>query len=276
MKLKLPLLLVLVYAPVLWPQRAYKALAHTGCDTWQDTEMDPRVRITAQWTKSIGASGDPGRGVIAWIEEQPLFADFVDQQLSFINSAVWLATDSVEGTDGLYWIELGRTYDWDDVNGAYTHHDHFYWGRSAKEGSSPFFRMWYISYPLPKSNGTMYRYKIQWNPNADADGGYDIGLRIEGDSTNYHVNTAHINRPNAYRVYLGLESKYCDGNDGDSYYNYVAPIYTNSWWWTDDENQLHQIVNPSIPSNLNEPPAHIGLYPSGDSACYHMNRTTWC
>ena len=56
----------------------------------------------------------------------------------------------------------------------------------------------------------------------------------------------------------------------------LAHTGCDSWWWTDDENQLHQIVNPSIPSNLNEPPAHIGLYPSGDSACYHMNRTTWC
>ncbi len=197
-----------------------------------------------------------------------MFADFIDKQENHVLHALWLSTDSAAGRTFNYWVEVGRIVYWDDRNDAYTHFDGFYWARQAKVNGVIQYKDWDLNTPLTEPVGTMYHYRITWNRNSD---GYDVWIMING--TNYLVGTAHYNNLNAYHAELGSESNHCDGDDGDSFYNWIEPTYTNRWNWKDDDGQWHAIINPGL---YNNPPADIWLYSNLDSACFNMNNNSSC
>ncbi len=94
------------------------------------------------------------------------------------------------------------------------------------------------------------------------------------DGVKHLVGTAWNNTTNAWHLVVAGEASYCDGNDGDNERNWFDPTYTDSWFWSDDEGQVHWIVSPNTVEN--NFPIHLWLLSGGDRACVHMNTTAGC
>lgn len=73
-----------------------------------------------------------------------------------------------------------------------------------------------------------------------------------------------------WRMTVGSESNWCDGNDGDSVYSSIDNSWTDDWDWIDDDGDYHAIREPDPPHS--DVPAHMNVRdPDRQGACFHMN-----
>lgn len=123
--------------------------------------------------------------------------------------------------------------------------------------------------PLP-AYGTNMRFRVIWNA---VHGGYDVMVQINGVES--HLGRAAYNKLRPWFFQVGSEANHCDGNDGDTQYNFISPHYTSDWDWYDDDYQIHPL-SANDPLYWN-PPAHFYVTGTGRTqGCFHMNTTAPC
>ncbi len=270
------LIVFLVLSVVLSP--IVKVQAHgPDCSTFSDNE-NGLYRLFARWQYLLGQYNTPrARGAKAIILYNPLQAEHILNSYNHADHVLWLHTD-VDKPGG-HFVEVGlRDYvnDPADKPPEYTvYEQQFYWFRlitvEVDGGLQERTYLEYETLSLPNLD-TRVRYWIGYNSSA---GGYDITIqRGSSDSKNF-VGRSLVNGLRPWMVRVGSESNYCDGNDGDSSYNFISPTRTDDWDWIEDGGTYHAITIPDAPES--DIPAHMDIYdPGRDAACFHMNTTYWC
>ena len=264
------LTLVFVFSVVMWPK--VNAGAHGPyCEDWSAYE-DGLHRLFARWRYLLGTNAGQAAGGKATIVRQPITAEPISGDLNHVDHVFWLHTDSYSAYRA--WVEVGirDMYDSSPVLSTPLHKEGFYWGRLATiGGSQEQWAWWWINSLSLPATGSYVRYKIKWDSAAD---GYDVFIARSGSDSLHYIDTAKYNNLRPWQLQAGGEANFCDGNDGDSQYNSMAPAYSVDWDWIEPDGTYHAIAVTEAPqSNL---PAHMGLMNNNQTACFHMNTSAWC
>ncbi len=265
-----PVLFVL--SVLFWLQGDAKAHSPSYCADWSSNE-DGFHRLFARWTYLLHDNQYQALGAKVRIVREPLTAEYVNSSTNHVDHVLWMYTDS--GSSSIDFVEVGirELYDDSPVLPQAVHRESFYYGRAANiNGEDGRYDWWWVNDLSLPAYDSHVRYTIRWNSGRD---GYDIYIQRTSADDVHYIATAHYNNLRLWKLKAGSESNYCDANDGDSNYNYVAPALTYDWYWIRNDNTNHIITVPDPPES--DLPAHMDIIdPDRQSACFHMSTTAMC